>query len=308
MNRIILLIVFALGLNLMAQSQAPLIIKGQVIESATEQPIPYASVIAMKADSTSSISGTTTDMEGFFVLKVPRRKVLLQVSFIGYEPLWLDSLPFENGVAKLGVIQLESTSLLLDQAEVETEQSTMEFRLDKRVFNVGQDISSTGAGAMEVLNQVPSVNVDIEGNITLRGNGGVQILINGKPSVLSDEGSNALGTITADMIERVEVITNPSAKYEAEGSSGIINIVLKKEEKRGTNGSISVNTGIPANHSLGISLNHRTEKFNFFTQFGAGYRSLPGLSETLNQNFANNLTISSEGESFRKEQFFNITL
>ena len=108
---------------------------------------------------------------------------------------------------------------------------------------MGKDISSSGMGAMEVLENVPSVNVDIEGNVTLRGNSGVQILINGKPSVLSDEGSNALGTITADMIESVEVITNPSAKYEAGGTSGILNVVLKKEEKKGFNGSASVNTG-----------------------------------------------------------------
>ena len=308
MNRIFLIIVLALGWSLSAQGQPPLLIKGQVLESATDQPIPYSSVIAMQNDSVTSIAGTTTDMEGFFVLKVPTKDLILQVSFIGYAPLFIDSIDFQGNIAQLGVIKLESTSLLLDQAEVETEQSVMEFRLDKRVFNVGQDISSTGAGAMEVLNQVPSVNVDIEGNIMLRGNGGVQILINGKPSVLADEGSNALGTITADMIERVEVITNPSAKYEAEGSSGIINIVLKKEEKKGTNGSISVNTGIPDNHSIGISLNHRTEKFNFFTQFGAGYRSLPRFSETRNQNFENNLTISSDGVSYRNEQFFNITL
>ena len=101
------------------------------------------------------------------------------------------------------------------------------YKLDKRVFNVGKDLSTTGASATDVLNNVPSVNVNIEGQVSLRGSNGVQILINGKPSIMSDEG-NSLGTITADMIERVEVITNPSAKYDAEGTSGIINIVLKK--------------------------------------------------------------------------------
>ena len=118
------------------------------------------------------------------------------------------------------------------------------------------------------LNNVPSVNVDIEGNISLRGNAGVQILIDGKPSVMSDEGANALGSISSDMIERIEVITNPSAQYSAEGSSGIINIVLKKDEKKGFNGSGSVNVGYPHNNSIGISLNRRTEKFNLFTQMG----------------------------------------
>ena len=99
--------------------------------------------------------------------------------------------------------------------------------MDKRVFNVGKDLSSTGASALEVLNNVPSVNVNIEGDISLRGSQGVQILINGKPSVIASEQGNTLGTITADMIEKIEVITNPSAKYDAEGTSGIINIVIK---------------------------------------------------------------------------------
>src|SRR5690606_37330098 len=188
------------------------------------------------------------------------------------------------------------------------EKSNVEFKLDKRVFNVGQDIASSGMGALDVLNNVPSVNVDLEGAITLRGNSGVQILINGKPSVLADEQSNALGTLTADMIESIEVITNPSAKYEAEGTSGIINIILKKEEKKGLNGSASINTGLPHNHSIGVSLNQRTEKFNFFTQFGAGYRSLPDYDKSINRNLADNTMVKSDGTSYRNEKFYNITL
>jgi outer membrane receptor protein involved in Fe transport len=156
--------------------------------------------------------------------------------------------------------------------------------LDKRVFTVGEDLSSTGASALEVLNNVPSVNVSIEGVVSLRGSAGVQILIDGKPSILADGQSNALGTITADMIESVEVITNPSAKYDAAGTAGILNIVLKKEEQKGLNGSVSVNTGWPENHSVGVSLNRRTQKFNLFTQMGIGYRSLPRYEESINED------------------------
>ena len=155
---------------------------------------------------------------------------------------------------------------------------------------------------------MPSVNVNIEGQVSLRGSTGVQILINGKPSVLADEGSNALGSITADMIESVEVITNPGAKYNAEGTAGIINIILKKEEKTGFNGSISVNAGIPDNNSIGVSLNRRTENFNFFTQFGAGYRSMPTFAESINRNTALNTEILSDGTEYRNEDFYNITV
>jgi outer membrane receptor protein involved in Fe transport len=159
-----------------------------------------------------------------------------------------------------------------------------------------------------VLTNVPSVNVSIEGQISLRGSAGVQILIDGKPSIMADDQSNALGTITADMIESIEVITNPSAKYAAEGTSGILNIILKKEEKKGLNGSISLNTGIPDNHSVGVSLNRRTEKFNLFTQLGAGHRSLPEFAESINRDRINNTTIRSNGTEYRNETFYNVIL
>jgi outer membrane receptor protein involved in Fe transport len=191
---------------------------------------------------------------------------------------------------------------------VQGEVSRTEFKLDKRVFNVGKDLSTTGASALEVLNNVPSVNVNIEGRISLRGSQGVQILINGKPSIIASEEGNALGTITADMIDKIEVMTNPSAKYDAEGTSGIINIVLKKEERKGLNGSISVNTGAPDSHSVGVSLNRRTENFNLFTQLGIGLRELPDDIETRNVDLVNNTTILSNGTEYRNETYYNVIL
>ena len=220
----------------------------------------------------------------------------------------VDDLTFSANRAELGDIALGADGQVLDEVIVTADKSTTEFKLDKRVFNVGADLSTTGASALEVLNNVPSVNVNVEGDVSLRGSSGVQILINGKPSVLADESSNALGSITADMMEKVEVITNPSAKYEAEGTAGIINIVLKKNEKKGVNGSVSLNTGIPQNHSIGFSLNKRTEKFNLFTQAGVGYRSLPTLTENINRDLLTNREIRSEGEEFRNEVFYNINL
>ncbi len=283
-------------------------IRGTVVESGSGQPVPYATVVAIDAKSEENIDGTTTGNDGSFSFRVPPSDFYIEVSFIGFETKTLRDFNIQNGRLNLGRILLEESTEALDEVQVRAEKSTVEFKLDKRVFNVGQDISSTGMGALEVLNNVPSVNVNIEGEISLRGNEGVQILINGKPSVLADEQSNALGTLTADMIESIEVITNPSAKYEAEGTAGIINIILKKEEKKGLNGSISANTGIPDNHSLGLSLNLRTENFNFFTQMGAGYRSLPRFNEAINENKITGTTIRSEGVDFRNERFYNITL
>ncbi len=283
-------------------------IEGRVLEASSNTPLGYASVVVKSTVDSTLVQGVTTEEGGFFKLTVPSKEVFLELSFIGFDVKIIDDISFDNKRATLGDILLGESSQLLDEIEVTAEKSTTEFKLDKRVFNVGADLSSTGASALEVLNNVPSVNVSIEGDISLRGASGVQILINGKPSVLADESSNALGTITADMIEKVEVITNPSAKYEAEGTAGIINIVLKKDEKKGLNGSISLNTGLPHNHSIGFSMNNRTNKFNLFTQGGVGYRELPTNTENINRDFINNTEISSIGKEFRNENFYNIIL
>ncbi len=293
--------------SLVAQNQ-PIQITGKVVESGGRQPVEYATVTVKMVNDDNMVDGTTTAQDGTFTLSTPTSEVYLEISFIGFETQIISDLKIRNGKAEMGTITVSEDEQTLEEVVVRAEKSQTEFKLDKRVFNVGQDLSSTGASALEVLNNVPSVTVNIEGQVRLRGSGGVQILINGKPSVLTSEGGNALGTLTADMIERIEVITNPSAKYEAAGTAGIINIVIKKEEKRGFNGSVTLNTGVPNNHSLGLSVNNRTEKFNLFSQLGVGHRTFPQQSRTINRDLENNTTVSSEGESDKNETFFNIIL
>lgn len=282
--------------------------KGKVVDKQNKESIPYATVVLVSNQTNRVIAGTTTDEKGEFILASDSVNIFIKISFIGYDDFLLRELGQSATSVEFGTIELVSAIQSMEEVQVTAEKSSMVFKLDKRVFNVGKDISSTGVGALEVLNNVPSVSVDIEGNIRLRGNSGVQILINGKPSVLSDDASNALGTITADMIESIEVITNPSAKYDASGTSGIINIILKKEEDKGFNGSISLNTGWPHNHSIGGSINYRAKKFNLFTQFGAGYRSLPDYNRSENRQTSDSTSVVGEGKAFRNENFYNITL
>lgn len=281
---------------------------GLVVENGSQQPVEFATVKALEKESNTLIAGTTTDFDGRFELTVPSPNVELEITFIGFSPTRITSFSESEKNQDLGTITLNLQGELLDDVIVTGRRSTTEFKLDRRVFNVGEDLSSSGASALELLNNVPSVTVDIEGQINLRGSSGVQILINGKPSVLASEGGNALGTITADMIEKVEVITNPSAKYEAEGSAGIINIVLKKEEKNGLSGSVSVNTGVPDNHSFGASLSRRSDKWNLFGQLGAGIRSLPRTNSNINRDLTTGTTILSEGDGARNEKFVNLIL
>lgn len=289
-------------------SQSDYKISGVIVDDASNSEIDYATIVLKDKTSNELISGATSDNGGQFEIDAPHQNVFIEVSFIGFSTITINDISFIGQRANLGIIKLGEDALKLDEVTVTATKSTTEFKLDKRVFNVGTDLSSTGASALEVLNNVPSVNVNIEGQVSLRGSSGVQILINGKPSILSDEASNALGTITADMIDKIEVITNPSAKYEAEGTAGILNIVLKKNEKKGLNGSISVNAGTPVNHSVGISLNKRTEKLNLFTQLGVGYRELPNDNENINRDKINNTELVSIGEEFRNETFYNFIL
>lgn len=306
-SQILFFIFFLSFVSLFAQNQQTLI-QGRVLLGDTQEPVAFATVTLEDTDLQQKVAGTTTGEDGKFTLKTSAKNFVVEISFIGYEPQKISEFEVVNGKVELGTIELGESNISLDEVVIAGEKSTTEFKLDKRVFNVGTDLSSTGASALDVLNNVPSVNVSIEGAISLRGSGGVQILINGKPSVLASEEGNALGTITADMIEKIEVITNPSAKYEAEGTSGIINIVLKKEERKGLNGSFSVNTGTPHNHSFGLSLNRRTEKFNLFSQFGVGYREMPNWTENINEDLVNNTSIISSGLEFRNEQFYNVIL
>lgn len=289
-------------------AQSSIEIRGKVVEGNSQVPIEYATIMIADPTTESTITGATTDLDGNFSVSTTAKDFYVEVSFIGFINQKIANVTVNGGVADLGTIVLQENSQTLDEVVVRAEKSSTEFQLDKRVFNVGKDLSSTGASALELLNNVPSVNVNIEGEISLRGSSGVQVLINGKPSILASEEGNALGTITAEMIDKIEVITNPSAKYEAEGTSGIINIVIKKEERKGINGSVSVNTGVPHNHSVGLSLNRRTEKFNLFSQLGVGYRELPSDNRAINQNLNTGVSILSEGEAFRNEVFYNVIL
>lgn len=299
---------FIITCNISVAQENEIEIVGALIEEASSQSIPYATIALYNTITKDIITGTTTDNMGRFSIYTSDSNFYIEISFMGFKTKTITDVTVVNSKINLGVIKLSEDNEALEEVVVMGEVSKTVFKLDKRVFNIGKDISSTGASALEVLNNVPSVNVSIEGEVSLRGSSGVQILINGKPSVLADQSSNALGTITADMIESIEVITNPSAKYEASGTAGILNIILKKEEKQGWNGSVSLNTGIPDNHSIGISLNRRTEKFNLFTQIGAGYRSLPRDNESINTNLISNEVIYSDGTEYRDETFYNITL
>lgn len=283
-------------------------ITGKVIEANTKLPIEYATISVLDKSTNTPITGTVSNIEGNFSVNTESNNFYIEVSYIGYTTKAFKTFTISKNSVDLKEVFLSEDLQALSEVVVRAEKSQTEFKLDKRIFNVGSDLSSTGASALEVLNNVPSVNVSIEGVISLRGSQGVQILINGKPSVLAAADGNALGTITADMIDRIEVITNPSAKYDAAGTAGIINIIIKKSEKRGLNGSASINVGVPNNNSFGLSINKRTEKFNLFSQIGAGIRTFKDVRKSMNRDILNDTTITSNERSNFDEKFSSFLL
>jgi outer membrane receptor protein involved in Fe transport len=251
-------------------------ITGRVV---TEQgnAVMFANVALYALDS-SLVGGTSTDENGAFELPARPGTYDLLITFLSFEPRRLQGLVKQaQRPLALGVITLQADAQLLEEVEISAERSQVEFMLDKRVFNVGQDLANSGGNAADILANVPSVDVDIEGNVSLRGSENVRILIDGKPSGLVGNGNaEALRMLQAGMIEKIEVITNPSSKYEAEGEVGIINIVLKKEKQKGFNGSFEVKTGYPDNHGASFSVNYRRKWINMFASSGLNYRRSPG--------------------------------
>lgn len=263
------------SLQLQAQNAKKATIKGKIVDTQTSAPLGYATIRVHKTTDSSLVSGAISDDKGQFLVEVPYGKYYTVVEFIGYKSLkgTMFEVSKEQSLQDLGVLKIETSSRTLDEVVVQAEKSSMELSLDKRIFNVGKDLANAGGTAIDILSNVPSVSVDTEGNVKLRGSDGVRILIDGKPSgLVSFKGGAGLQQLQGNQIERVEIITNPSARYEAEGMSGIINIVLKKERKQGFNGSFEVVTGFRPNFGVAANVNYRKNKLNFFLNYGIAYR------------------------------------
>lgn len=269
-------------------------ITGRIVDADTETPLEFAAVSVYRTTDTTLVTGGTTDINGQFAIEVSPGEYMLKLEFISYSPRWIEdvSVSKRTPTAAMGTLTLASDATVLQEVEVRAERSQLQMALDKKIFNVGKDLASTSGNAAEVLDNIPSVTVDVDGNVSLRGSGGVRILVDGKPSgLVGVRGSDGLRSLPANMIEQVEVVTNPSARYEAEGMTGIINIVLKKQRKQGLNGSFDLNTGVPHNHGAGINLNLRRNNFNLFANYGVRYRTSPGIGSQY-QELLRNDTLS----------------
>ncbi|CAL2079466.1 conserved exported hypothetical protein [Tenacibaculum dicentrarchi] len=317
MKKLILIVIFMLSISIQAQRPTKkqgnipkITLTGKIIESNTKQPLEYATLVFTHMRS-KRISGGITDTNGNFSIQVPKGFYAIKVEFIGFKTKNLSNKKLiEN--TNLGIITLSEDAEKLNEVEIIAEKSTVEIRLDKKIYNVGKDMTVKGGTASDVLDNVPSVNVDAEGAISLRGNENVRILIDGKPSALVGlTGTDALRNLPADAIEKVEVITAPSARYDAEGTAGILNIILRKGKITGFNGSLNITAGNPDLLRIAPNLNYRTKKFNLFSNLGYSYRKGPGNSKTTFSYLKNGILDSTqiEDRTFdRKNKNFNASV
>lgn len=257
------------------------IIRGLVTDAKSGLPMSLASVQAFRKGEKEPVGGGLTRETGKFEYKVPFGELSIVVEFLGYKRFQKEiSLSTTASSIDLGTIRLEPTEQTLKEVVVQADKSFMQLSLDKKIFNVGKDLANAGGNASDILQNIPSVSVDAEGGVKLRGSDNVRILVDGKPSgLVSIKGGSGLQNLQASLVERVEIITNPSARYEAEGMAGIINIVLKKDRRQGFNGSVELITGNPDNFGLATNLNYRKKNINFFLNYGVVYRKQPARGE-----------------------------
>ncbi|MEJ1237496.1 TonB-dependent receptor [Chryseolinea sp. T2] len=302
-TRSLIAALFLFGMHLSAISvlaQGKFNVTGKVLDSLNKAPLAFATVRVINAENNALVNGAITTDDGSFKIDLQAGRYVAEIDFMGYQSYRSNSftLSREHDEHNIGSVLLSSSSRTLDEVVIQAEKSSMELALDKRIFNVGQDLANRGGTATDILMNVPSVSVDPEGGVRLRGSDNVRILIDGKPSgLVSFKGGSGLQQLQASMIERVEVITNPSARYEAEGMAGIINIVLKKDNSQGFNGSFEVITGHPVNYGAAANVNFRHRKVNFFVNYSIAYREQPGVGHQYQEAYDQGYTHVTEQSS-----------
>ena len=287
--------------------QSKIIITGKITEKTSKLPLEYATITFKNNKNPKLIFGGITDNKGDYTIEIVPGVYSISFEFITFKPLIISQKELTQ-TTNLGITSLEEDFTQLNEVVIRNETTTLEIKLDKKVYNVGKDLLVKGGTVSDVLGNIPSVTVDVDGAIALRGNDNVRILIDGKPSTATNV-NDALRLIPADAIDKVEVITNPSARYDAEGGGGILNILLKKGKTNGFNGTFIGNTGYPDNHGVSANLNYKTNDYNIFTNQAFSNRNSPGFSkvdtEYLNPNINSPQFIFEDRENDRYNNNYN---
>jgi outer membrane receptor protein involved in Fe transport len=252
-------------------------ISGTIIDGTDGRPVEYATIALYRTGNKELITGGISDSEGFFKIKnIPNGKYYMTVTFMGYNTLTIPDIKInkEQRTVELNNIKIALNSKEIADVDVIADKSAVQYKIDKKVINVSQQLTAKSGSAVDILENIPSVKVDIEGNVSLRGSGSFTVLIDGRPTVLDP--SDALSQIPAGAIDNIEIITNPSAKYEPDGAAGIINIITKKNKLRGVSGIVNANVGRFKNYGSDFTIDSRLEKVHFYIGGDYNHRNRPG--------------------------------
>jgi len=265
------LILIIVSFNLLAQSKTGTVY-GTIIDAESENPVPYINVVLLNKADSSTVNAVTTNKTGRFdITNIPDGDFLLKFSCIGFRELIVPGIKISPAGRKLntGTTSLYTSITDLDEVVITGKKGTFNNSVDRKIYNVDKDIMSKSGSAGDLLQNIPSVSVDIDGNVSLRGSQNVMIMINGKTSPMMDKSSSSvLEGLPANSIERIEVLTNPSASFKPDGTSGIINIVLKKDAGRGFNSNVTLNIGNKSRYNGNINFNYNPGKLNIFGNYG----------------------------------------
>ncbi len=288
----------AATLETLAQTAGAAQINAKVLDASSNEAVPFATAVVLNSQTKATVRAGQTDAEGNLSIKnLPAGTYTFKISYVGFQTMVRDGITLVNNqVYSLGTIKMKAAKgTELNEVVIQGERAAMQLGIDKKVFSVDKSLVSEGGTATDLLANVPSVQTDMDGNVSLRGSAGVRVLIDGKPSLIGGgDVSVILQSIPASSIETVEVITNPSSKYDAEGQSGIINIVLKKNSKLGLNGNVALSAGNRDNYNANTSLSFQNNKVNLFGNYS--YRSGNRLGGGFNN--IQYLNTTSEGTAF----------
>ena len=289
-----------LGVMATAKAQNTGTVSGKITEKSNSMPISYATV-SIK-DNGKVVSGVNSDDNGDFIIKnLALKSYTIEIQYIGFRKYIGSVVLGENKKEATFKVALEEEATQLKGVNIIAERSTMEQKIDRKVITVGKDLTTAGASASDIMNNIPSVNVDQDGKLSLRGNSNVRVLIDGRPSNIDP--AQLLKQIPSTSIKKIELITNPSAKYNPEGMSGIINVILHKNANTGFNGSYSggITFGKTAKYNQSLDLNYKTGKVNFFGNVGQNFGMYENEGEIFRldgQDIQQRLDITNDNESY----------
>lgn len=272
------------------------VVTGKITDSISGNAIEYATISIIRQSDDKVINGTTSNDKGFFKLtEIPNGTYNLLIYFIGYKTSKKEniSITSSNAQVNLGNLTITNRQTSLKEVTIEAEQNLIEYKIDKMVYNADKDLTSQGGVALDILKKVPQVSVDVNGNVELQGSSGIRFLINGKPStIFGNNIADVLQTIPTSQIQSIEVVTSPGAKYDAEGTGGIINIILKKNDVQGINGNVSISAGTRLENGS-LNLNARKNKFGVNTFVSGNAQLLSTTINTMNRMTQNPRSLQS---------------